>query len=396
MDYFPGNWGNPRSRDDSFLDSHDYLPGARPSDHSRVAAKSEDFISNPSHLPRTHTQQPVVTGTSVIGLRFKGGVMLAADNLASYGSLARFRDVERLLKVGDLTVVGASGDISDLQYIQHMLVNLETKEKYIDDGHHLGPVNVFEYLCQVMYARRTKVNPLWNSLVVAGVKNEEPFLGYVDLQGTSYQSPTIATGFGGHLAQPILRKALDLAGGHENVTEEDAVKIIEDCMRVLYYRDARSLNKFQRATVTSAGVKITESYSLETDWGFAEKIRGYGAFLMKCSSETVTIELKNGTIVHGTITSVDMQMNTHLKNVKMTVRGREAVSLDTLGIRGNNVRYVILPDALPIDTLLVDDAPKAKGKKKDGGPGLGGRGRGGRGRGRGGRGGGRGRGRGGR
>ncbi|KAI8844437.1 small nuclear ribonucleoprotein-associated protein D1 [Chytriomyces cf. hyalinus JEL632] len=119
-------------------------------------------------------------------------------------------------------------------------------------------------------------------------------------------------------------------------------------------------------------------------------------FLMKCSSETVTIELKNGTIVHGTITSVDMQMNTHLKNVKMTVRGREPVSLDTLGIRGNNVRYVILPDALPIDTLLVDDAPKAKGKKKDGGPGLGGRGRGGRGRGRGGRGGGRGRGRGGR
>ncbi|KAI8608473.1 hypothetical protein BC830DRAFT_953289 [Chytriomyces sp. MP71] len=90
-------------------------------------------------------------------------------------------------------------------------------------------------------------------------------------------------------------------------------------------------------------------------------------FLMKCSSETVTIELKNGTNVHGTITSVDMQMNTHLKNVKMTVRGRDPVSLDSLGIRGNNIRYVILPDALPIDTLLVDDAPKAKaGKKKDG------------------------------
>ncbi|KAJ3412509.1 Small nuclear ribonucleoprotein Sm D1 [Chytridiales sp. JEL 0842] len=86
---------------------------------------------------------------------------------------------------------------------------------------------------------------------------------------------------------------------------------------------------------------------------------------MKCSGETVSIELKNGTIVHGTITGVDMQMNTHLKTVKMTVRHKDPVSLDTLSIRGNNIRYVILPDALPLDTLLVDDTVKKTGKKKE-------------------------------
>ncbi|KAF8634235.1 hypothetical protein AX15_000997 [Amanita polypyramis BW_CC] len=122
-------------------------------------------------------------------------------------------------------------------------------------------------------------------------------------------------------------------------------------------------------------------------------------FLMKLNNETVTIELKNGSIVHGTITGVDMQMNTHLKTIKMTARNRDPTTLDTLSIRGNNIRYFILPDALPLDTLLVDDAPKPKSKKKEdtrgrgrgrpdrggGGGGGGGRGRG-RGRGRGGRG----------
>nr|CAD7459296.1 unnamed protein product [Timema tahoe] len=88
-------------------------------------------------------------------------------------------------------------------------------------------------------------------------------------------------------------------------------------------------------------------------------------FLMKLSHETVSIELKNGTTVHGTIAGVDVAMNTHLKSVKMTVKNREAVQLDTLSIRGNNIRYYILPDSLPLETLLIDDTPKGKARKKD-------------------------------
>ncbi|KAI9019382.1 hypothetical protein CLU79DRAFT_758573 [Phycomyces nitens] len=112
-------------------------------------------------------------------------------------------------------------------------------------------------------------------------------------------------------------------------------------------------------------------------------------FLMKLNNETVSVELKNGTTVQGTITGVDMSMNIHLKTVKMTVKHKDPVSLDSLSIRGNNVRCVILPDSLPLDTLLIDDTPKSKAKKKEAPAGRG-RGRGmvrgrGRGRGRGGR-----------
>ncbi|CAM9951435.1 unnamed protein product [Ascophyllum nodosum] len=114
-------------------------------------------------------------------------------------------------------------------------------------------------------------------------------------------------------------------------------------------------------------------------------------FLMKMNNETVTVELKNGTTVHGTVSSVDVSMNTHLKNVKVTPKGKNPTTYDSLSIRGNHIRCYILPDNLNLDQLLIDDTPKQKpGRVKDGGRG---RGRGMRGRGRGMRGGGRGRGR---
>lgn len=50
--------------------------------------------------------------------------MLAADTLASYGTLAMFKDVERLHKVSDTTLVGAGGEFSDFQKIQHIIGDL--------------------------------------------------------------------------------------------------------------------------------------------------------------------------------------------------------------------------------------------------------------------------------
>jgi 20S proteasome alpha/beta subunit len=71
--------------------------------------------------PITHTQSPSVTGTSVLGIKYKDGIMMATDTLASYGRLSKYRDTTRMIPVGLNTVVGAGGDISDFQHIQHVL-----------------------------------------------------------------------------------------------------------------------------------------------------------------------------------------------------------------------------------------------------------------------------------
>jgi len=224
----------------------------------------------------------------VLALKFNGGVVIAADNLASYGSLARFTDVERLKQVGTHTVVGAGGDVSDMQYINEKILDpLLIKEEYQNDGHHLRASHIYRYLSKVLYRRRCKFNPLWNSILVAGWDNGKPFLAAADLLGTTFSSPALATGFGAHLAVPLLRRICPDEAAVAGITREMAIEAIQECMKVLFYRDARSMNKYSIAVVSgevsdSGEEEVNVEWQRDVElkqqsWKFAEGIKGYGA-----------------------------------------------------------------------------------------------------------------------
>lgn len=178
-------------------------------------------------------------------------------------------------------------------------------EHVTDDDAKLSAPEIHSYLSRVMYNRRNKQNPLWNKLLVAGAcmvawgggrraasddgrwqwqrhtprgcwrhapacclhlhgrhhrgchvvvsrgvvwcaghKDGKSFLGYVDLIGTCFTDNYIATGYGLHLALPLIRDRW-----RADMTEGEARALLEDCMRVLWYRDCRALNKLTLAKV---------------------------------------------------------------------------------------------------------------------------------------------------
>ncbi len=155
-----------------------------------------------------------MTGTSVLAIKYKDGVMVAADTLGawrwwgsvcllvgldppgrwgcrergephshapslcrfpcpagSYGSLARYTELRRIRRVGDYTLLAAGGEYSDFQHIMDLLGELVVEDHVKDDGAKLGAAEIHSYLTRVMYQRRNKFNPLYNTLVVAGFKD---------------------------------------------------------------------------------------------------------------------------------------------------------------------------------------------------------------------------------
>ncbi|CAN6466112.1 unnamed protein product [Victoria cruziana] len=189
---------------------------------------------------------------------------MAADTGGSYGSTLRYKSVERMKAIGKHSVLGASGEISDFQEILRYLDELILYDNMWDDGNSLGPKEIHSYLNRVMYSRRNKFNPLWNTLVLGGVKNGQKYLGMVSMIGVHFEDNHVATGFGNHLARPILRDEW-----REDMSFEEAVKLLEKCMLVLLYRDRSAINKIQIAQVTEEGFKLFQPYSLKTFWGFS-------------------------------------------------------------------------------------------------------------------------------
>ncbi|KAK9685214.1 Proteasome subunit [Popillia japonica] len=221
-----------------------------------------------SHLFQ-HSQAPVTTATSIVAITFNKGVLIAGDMLGSYGSLARFRNCPRIMKVNDNVILGAGGDYADFQYVKDFIDQKVIDEQCLDDGFIMKPKSLYCWLTRIMYNRRSKFDPFWNNFVVGGLQDGEPFLGTIDKLGTSYEDKTICTGYGAYMATPLLRDAMDK---NPNPTEQEARDLVNRCMEVLYYRDARSFPKYQLAVITADGVSIEGPLEVKQNWNLAHMI----------------------------------------------------------------------------------------------------------------------------
>lgn len=236
---------------------------------SRERVHDESAVQSATGMPLKRTLHPIVTGSSVVAMRCTDGVVMACDTLGSYGSMARFRDESRLYKATSSCILGIGGDLSDCDEVKRYIQQAVTREYCHDDGHGLSPNAIHQYLARVMYNRRNKMDPFWNYIVVAGMKDKEPFLGLVDLVGTHYKSEVIATGFGEYIGLPLLRKAY-----RPDITVEEAKKVIVEIMKVLFYRDARTIDRIQVATVSTTSADVSEPFKLETKWDYKAFVSG--------------------------------------------------------------------------------------------------------------------------
>jgi small nuclear ribonucleoprotein D1 len=87
-------------------------------------------------------------------------------------------------------------------------------------------------------------------------------------------------------------------------------------------------------------------------------------FLKKLKGEVVRIETKEKSTIEGKIDCVEKTMNIRMTKAKIH-RGKDILEVPSHTVRGTSIRYIILPDELSLDPLLVDDRNRVRdGKRK--------------------------------
>ena len=204
---------------------------------------------------------PVNVGTSVFAMKYKDGVIFAADTAISYGGMNKVKDARRMSQIGEETIMACSGEMADYQDLEKTLKSKHEEDLMEDDGAcFLHASDYLSWISRQQYQRRMKSDPLWVSCVVGGVnpKTNDVFLGTSDFHGMKVEAPYIITGIGMHYCQVLLANAW-----RADITYEEAVKLIEDCMRVMFFRDKKAHDMIQISTVTKEGVKLGEPYRIE-------------------------------------------------------------------------------------------------------------------------------------
>ena len=88
-----------------------------------------------------------------------------------------------------------------------------------------------------------------------------------------FESHLIGTGFGGFLVHPLMERELEKIDGRP--TKEQATEILERALKVLYYRDKTTYNKWSIGTTEKVSIKqFKADLTIVLEWFFYRGLAG--------------------------------------------------------------------------------------------------------------------------
>ena len=238
-----------------------------------------NFAMNKLEDPIKHSTSVVYSGSSVIGLKYNKGIIIACDTRMCYGSsLSLVSSKERIKALNKRTLVGYSGEFSDMQETSRILNELILEDQLETNGKDTkGPVELGHYLSSLHYRKRNNLDPYLNSAIVGGIDfNGDIVLMQIDPFGTFLTANYFTTAFANYFACSLLRN--NYPKNHNDLTKDKALDLIMKCFEVLFYRDCNAGDTIQFSVMEkdNNGVQNIENgiYKLKTKWEYKQFMQG--------------------------------------------------------------------------------------------------------------------------
>jgi len=240
------------------------------------------IINEDVDKPKMLTQNPVCVATSIMALQYKDGVAMVSDRGIMLGRTARFFHLTRQYKVNSHCIVSYSGDSPDFQWLQNFIERkqLELRSDTSDRKACLKPKMLHNAICSFLYYRRSKMDPLWNTIIVIGMQPVEfkageyqPYLGVVQKHGIAYEVKSAATGLASFLLNQLIEN--EYRNNNGELTRDQALIVLRDCMKIQIYRDTMANKEYDLSYVEKDGAVTLPPEEQVGDWAIADLNNDY-------------------------------------------------------------------------------------------------------------------------
>ncbi|KAK6587801.1 hypothetical protein RS030_81177 [Cryptosporidium xiaoi] len=264
-----------------------------------------------SEYSKKNSSRIIVNSGSVIGLKYKDGIMMMASPLLCYGSLKMFSDVSRFHVIGSgivdlhkedlrirsedaemssvqdykkplvnklsqtnegekirfyenkFTLMVSTGEFSDFQSIVEKVEEKSSEDLFVNNNCKYAK-EYSSFISSLHYQRRSKMDPLLNDIIIGGIRNDGTKELYsVDHFGTRFQDEFVASGLSEYLGVTLLRDRFK-----PDMTFDEAKNMLEDCMRNSFYVECKGSRMVQMATINPDGTRIYPKYPLDVTWKY--------------------------------------------------------------------------------------------------------------------------------
>ncbi|MFH4982281.1 hypothetical protein AB6A40_008990 [Gnathostoma spinigerum] len=223
-------------------------------------------------MENDRTIYPTCTGTSVAAVAYNGGVAIMTDRIISYGKMSRYRHISRQYRVNSRVVVAFGGDVADFQWLQNVIERQVCNLRALDSSAEMSPRMLHGYLTSLLYYCRTRMNPVWNTLIVAGMQLEDgnlvPFIGVITPRGVAYHTKSVVTGLGAMLLNEAVETESRKLG--PSMTKDQTVQMLRKCLELSVYHDCVTDTEFEISTVDQNGVTLGKPEVITGNWEIAE------------------------------------------------------------------------------------------------------------------------------
>jgi len=189
----------------------------------------------------------VLHGTTTVAIKFKDGVVLAADKRATAGYYIAHKKVKKIAKIDDRAALTIAGLVADAQMLADM-VRAEVEYYKLSANKDLMIRSMASILSNIIFSR-SRILPYIVQLIVAGY-DIEPRIYTLDWFGTITEEKYVATGSGSPIAISIIESSY-----REDLSLKEAVSIVMKAISAAMKRDVASGEGIDVVAVTKDGYK---------------------------------------------------------------------------------------------------------------------------------------------